>query len=165
MNQDPIETRLRELNWRRELTEAERAEMRVWLEKHPDARADWEMDEQLSALLNRLPDTPVSSNFTTRVMQAVEREAILIERAQTKPGLWSLQKLLPRLAMATVVILVGLFAFQRHGAAQRAELVRSLVAVSQVESLPSTTLLKDFDAIRQMGRTPVVDEELLALMQ
>ena len=165
MNQDPIEIRLRELGWRRELTDAERTQLRAWLARHPDAQADWEMEEQLSALLNRLSDAPVSSNFTARVMQAAEHEAVSMEREAAKRSAWFLQTLLPRVAIAVVLVSAGLFVFQRYEATQRAEIARSLVAVSQVESLPSAAFLEDFEAIRRLGRKSPVDEELLALMQ
>lgn len=165
MNHDPAETRLRELAWRRELTDAERAELRVWLAAHPDAQKDWETEQQLGALLNRLPDAPISSNFTARVMQAVEREAVA---CKSKPAIWRvwlLRPLLPRVAVAAVVVCAGLLAYHHHETGRRAALAQSLVAVSEVESLPSAALLEDFDVIRRLGRTPPVDEELLALMQ
>ena len=41
MINDPTYTRLRELSWQRKLTPAEAAELRAWLEAHPEARADW----------------------------------------------------------------------------------------------------------------------------
>ena len=80
MTNDPIYNRLRELSWRRELTAAEEAELRAWLAAHPEAQADWEAEAGLNEALRQLPDAPVPSNFTARVLQAVEREAALRER-------------------------------------------------------------------------------------
>jgi hypothetical protein len=39
MNQDPVYNRLRELSWRRPLTENEQAELRAWVAAHPEAQA------------------------------------------------------------------------------------------------------------------------------
>ncbi len=82
MSNDPTYNRLRELSWRRKLTGAEEAELRAWLAAHPDAQADWEAEAGLNAALGRLPDAPVPSNFTARVLQAVEREAAAELRRQ-----------------------------------------------------------------------------------
>ena len=47
---------------------------RAHLAAHPEAQADWEAEAGLNDALGRLPDVAVSSNFTARVLQAVERE-------------------------------------------------------------------------------------------
>jgi anti-sigma factor RsiW len=156
---------LRELAWRRGLTEAERAELQAWLMAHPHARAEWEAEEQLNALLDRLPHAPVSSNFTARVMEAVEREAAAPKSRAGLQWNWLLRVVLPRVAVAAIVVTAGALGYHRYEMAQRAEFAKSLVAVSEVESIPGAALLENFDSIRRMGRTPAVDEELLALMQ
>ncbi|MGH7972242.1 MAG: hypothetical protein ACREIC_26315, partial [Limisphaerales bacterium] len=74
MATDPLENPFRELNWRRKLTAAEEARLRSWFAEHPEARADWEAEAALSDALARLPDAPVASNFTARVMQTAELE-------------------------------------------------------------------------------------------
>jgi len=165
MNHDPTETRLRELTWRRELTDAERDELRSWLAKHPKAQTDWDADEQLSAILSGLPEAPVSSNFTARVVQSAKREAATRSRKPSTRWNWWLRSLLPKMALVAIVISAVFYTFRTYETAQRKEIVRSLVAVSQVESLPSPKSLEDFEAIRRLGRTPPVDNELLALMQ
>ena len=72
MKNEPLQSSLRELLWRRRLTDAERAGLR----SQPEIQADLEIESRLSEALADLPDTPVSSNFTARVLQAVERESI-----------------------------------------------------------------------------------------
>jgi anti-sigma factor RsiW len=167
MKQDPAQDKWRELLWRRNCTDPEQAELRAWLEAHPETGPDAEAEERLNNLLNRLPDAPVSSNFTARVLRAVEREAEANGDASTAPWHGWLKSLLPRVAVAVAALVLGLgfYGWHRHQVAQRAELARSLMAVSQVESLPPAAFLEDFDAIRRLGRRPPVDEELLALMQ
>ena len=165
MNHDSTETRLRELLWRRELTDAERDDLRSWLALHPEAQPDWEAEQGLSSLLDRLPEPQVSSNFTARVLQAVQRKTAKDDSARPVRRNWSLRSFLPRIALAAIIASAAFYSYRAYETTQRQEMVRSLVAVSQVESMPSPTSLEDFDAIRRLGRTPPVDRELLALMQ
>jgi ferric-dicitrate binding protein FerR (iron transport regulator) len=166
MNQDPSETRLRELLWRRELTDAEQTELRGWLAAHPDAQADWQTETRLSTLLGRLPDAPMPSNFTARVMHAVEHRAAVRKHGHVmRHYRWWWRSLLPRMAMAAVVVCAGIFVHHRYEVARAAEFARSIVVVSQVESLPDAAFLQDFDAIRRLSKKPPVDEELLSLLQ
>src|ERR1700690_4482069 len=72
MKDEPLQNPLRELVWRRKLTEAERAGLRA----PPETQADLEFESLLTEGLARLPDAPVPSNFTARVLQAAEREAM-----------------------------------------------------------------------------------------
>ena len=52
---------LLEESWRRRLTPAEEASVRAWLAQHPESKADWELESQVSAALEKLPDVPVPS--------------------------------------------------------------------------------------------------------
>jgi anti-sigma factor RsiW len=168
MTNNPIENRLRELSWRQKLTGAEAAELRAGLAAHPEAQADCEAESGLNELLGRLPDVPVASNFTARVLQAVERESA------PKPGrpglqfrLWQWRpRWLPRAAFAAVILSVGLVSYHHaRGGVRRAELARSVAAVSDVSSLPSPEILANFDTIYALNPTPPADEELLALLK
>ncbi len=163
MNDDQTHQRLRETAWRRKLTDAEQAELRTWLATHPAARDEWENEAALNELLARLPEAPVASNFTARVLQAVEREAAASERAARWPRVWRI--LVPRFATALVLVGAGLFAYHRHVQAERLELIRSVAAVADVRALPSPQFLQDFEAIRRLRPVPPADQELLALMQ
>jgi anti-sigma factor RsiW len=166
MTNDPIYTHLRELSWQRKLTEAEEAELRTWLAAHPDAQADWEAEAGLNAALERLPDVPVPSNFTARVLQAVEREAAVQRRRSAwtwggRPWL----RWLPKAAFAAVILGAGLVSYHQFQAARFAAYARSVAAVSEVSSLPSPEILQDFDTIRVLNPTPPPDEQLLALLK
>jgi len=166
MTNDPIYNRLRELSWRRRLTSAEEAELRSWLAAHPETQAEWEAESELSAGLARLPDAPVPSNFTARVMQAVEREAATELRQPQGKGLtWRWLRWLPRAAFAAIVVGVGLVSFHQAQVVHRKKLAESVAAVSAVSSLPSPDILKDFDAIRALEPSPAPDEQLLAVLQ
>ena len=92
---DSLYDKLRETGWRRKLTASEEAELRAWLAAHPESRADWQVEAVLNESLGRLPDAPVPSNFTARVLQAVQRESVS-SRRRGLAWRWSWRSLLPK---------------------------------------------------------------------
>src|SRR5205809_534933 len=126
---------LLEQSWRRKLTPAEEAELRAWLAPHPESRTDWESERHLTSLLGRLDNAPVPSNFTARVLQAVERDGAVRQAAPKRE--WFLRSFLPRAAAAMVVAGAGVLTYQGHLTAKRAAIVQSVKLVSNVPSLPS----------------------------
>ena len=130
--------------------------------KTPDP-ADAELEARLTRMLARLPDAPVSSNFTARLMQTVDREEARQSRRWSFA--WNWDALLPRFAvMAAVVVFAGLTVHHYELAARRTTFARNVALVAGSQPLPSVDALKNFDAIQRMGQ-PHADEELLALMQ
>jgi hypothetical protein len=121
------------------------------------------IQNELRKLLSRLPDAPVASNFTARVMQAVELEE---SRRQHKWGfIFNWHAFLPRAAVATAAIFFAGLAFHHHEIySQRAALAKNVALVTEAQPLPSVEALKNFDAIQRMSQ-PRADEELLALLQ
>jgi hypothetical protein len=123
-------------------------------------------DALLDALLHKLPDKPVTSNFTSRVLQRVALEQAAASR---QPSWLDLLRhplqLVPRIAVATAALCLGLFGYQHHVEGGNVRLAESVAAVAQVSSLPSPDVLKDFEAVRHLNRTPAPDEELLALLR
>jgi negative regulator of sigma E activity len=163
MKDNELHSKLRESSWRRKLTEAEQAELRVFLAASPDARADWEMESALNAALTQLPDASVPSNFTARVLQAVEREEA---RPRAWSWRWNWHTLVPRVAFAAAVITFTGLAFQHHEIyRQRTALARNVALVTRGQPMPSPEALVNFDAIRRMSRPQHADDELLVLMQ
>jgi hypothetical protein len=159
---------LREKSWRHKLTPAEAAELQARLAKNPEAQTDWETELHLTEVISGLPDAPVPSNFTARVLQAVERESVVGSRRRGSFWKWSLRSLLPKAAAVAVVLGAGLFTYHEHTVReQRAELARSIKIVSSVPSLPNPQILQDFDTIQKMGAASTTgpDRELLALMK
>jgi anti-sigma factor RsiW len=155
----------REKSWRRKLTAAEERELRAWLAAHRGSEADSEIEGRLTEILGRLPDVPVSSNFTARVLQAVQRETVAASRPKLSRTAWFLRSLLPRAAVAAVIFGAGLLTYHEHVATKRAEAVQGVQIVAGVSSLPSPEILQDFDTIRQISSTPGPDTELIALMK
>jgi len=165
MATDPFDDKLREISWRRKLNSAEENELREWLAAHPEAQESLDLETGLTEALRKMPGVPVASNFTARVLQAVERETKAEARAQNSR--WNLLRKLPRwvpkVASATVVVMAGILAYMHNNnveAKQRAA-VQSLAGVP----LPSPEILMNFDAIRIVSATPAPDEQLLALFQ
>ena len=166
MTDDPIYNRLRELSWRRKLTDAEEAQLRALLAARPEAQADWDAEATLNAALCRLPDAPVPSNFTARVLQAVEREAAgELRQDEGNWQFWRRLRWLPKVAFAAVILGTGLVSYRQLQAARFAEYAHSVAAVSDVSSLPSPDILKDFDAIQASNPTALPDEQLLAALK
>ena len=168
MNTNARYQQLREASWQRKLTEAEQAELRAHLAAQPEAPADWDAEVALTEGLNRLSAVPVSSNFTSRVLQAVERETAAQSRSRMArwPDWWPSLRRVRATASAMLVVGVSLVVYHRQQVATRMELAESLVAVADVRSLPPhAEILKDFEAIRRLSQAPPADEELLALLQ
>jgi len=165
MNQNPVYQRLRETGWRRPLTEVELAELRAWLAAHPEHLADAEADAALSRALAKLPDAPMPSNFTARVLQAIERESQTSDRigARTSVPWW--RRLVPRLAVATVVLGAGLVFYQHNQTVKQAELTaaaKNVALVAAATPLADPAVFENFEVIRRMGQA---DEGLLALSE
>jgi anti-sigma factor RsiW len=157
---DPIDNRLRETAWRRKLTPPEQAELRAWLAAHPEQRSDWDLETALTDRLERLPAAPVASNFTARVLQAVERKA-----ARPPRSIWSWRFLLPRAAIAGLMVTLGVFTYSKRQNALWASIGKDLVVASDVASTLPPEVVRDFDVIRNLDRSLAPDEELIALFQ
>jgi anti-sigma factor RsiW len=115
--------------------------------------------QELRELLSRLPDAPVASNFTARVMRAVELEEL--QGARRRGWHWNWHLLLPRVAVASVAVVMAGLAVQYHEVnVHRWQLARNIALVAP---LPSVDALNNFDAIQRMSQPAHADEELLAL--
>jgi len=160
MNQYPFNQRLRDVVSRRPLSGSEQAELDAWLATHPEARADWELELALSRAMAHEPDAQVSSNFTARVLQEIERGQKLSrrERVTVRGGWWRV--LVPRLAVGSAVIVaLVVFIHQRNEAARQ----RDFEVLLSVQPLPSVETLQDFDTIRSLNIAAAADEDILSL--
>lgn len=167
MAQDSSNHPLRETSWQRRLTPSERAELDTWLASHPEAAPDWQEDLALTEALHRLPDVPLASNFTARVVDAALQDAAAEtrERSRQVPWNWSRARWLPRLAFGLVIGAAGFFSFQQIHEVQHQKIARSVSVLSEVASVPGPDALRDFEAIRVLDASPAADEELLRLFQ
>jgi hypothetical protein len=143
-----------EFLWRGPLTDTGRAALR--------AQPELESDARLTASLAKIPDVPVSSNFTHRVMQAIELE----EARAARKGIfrWNWHAVLPRIAVAMAVLVLGGVSFQHYEtAAQRNLLARNIAEVASAHPLPSVDALQNYDAIQRMSQPARADNDLLAI--
>jgi hypothetical protein len=142
--------------WRRPLTEAERAA----LGQVPEL----EVEERLTESLAKMPDAPVATNFTARVMDAVDREEAMSTAHWLFRRDWRI--LLPRV-MATAIILIftGVFWERYELGSQRVTLAKNVAQVASAKPIPSVDALYNFDAIQRMSQPVTADTEVLALMQ
>ncbi len=168
MNEESVYQRLREISWERSLTPAEETLLAEWLTTHPADRADWELEQSLDGALDQLPDAPLSTNFTARLMQSIDLEEHREDRRARDVSWWDFAtpwRWVLRGGLASVILAAGLLTFHQVQVQQRQQLAESVAAVSNVSSMPSTEMLQDFEAIRALSPAPAADEELLALLQ
>jgi len=145
----------REALWRRPLTPAERAQL--------PATPELQLEAHLTDALTQLRDIPVPSNFTARVLAAVDWEDAAAARPPAPTWHWRLW--LPRLAATAAILVVAGLGFQRYEAGVwRASLVQTVAVVSAAPA-PSVDALENLDAIQRMGQSAHADGELLADLQ
>ena len=156
-----------ELGERRPRTAEATARLDRYLAEHPEARAGWEEERALDALLHQLPPIPVSSNFAARVRQAVERLDSPRASARWKSGwrVWLWRWVRP-LTWATGLAGLLWLAGYEYQLQTRTKLAQSVIIVSRVGLPSNAQVLEDFDAINRMAQAPpVVDKDLLAALQ
>ncbi len=116
---------------------------------------------QLRELLSRLPDAPVSSNFTARVLQAVELEESRGSRRRVFE--WNWRGFFQRITVGATVAVVAAVALQMHEhSLARREMAKDVAMVASQQA-PSVEALNNFDAIQRMSQTERPDAELIAL--
>jgi len=150
---------------RRPLNACEEARLRTYFLVHPEAQENWEEQLALHQSLRQLPDAPLSSHFTGRVLAGVGRP----ERVSVASAIWAAWTAWFRevqwaraAAMAVIVLGVGVLSHRHYDQSSRFELATDLQAVSSVAKLPSVDMLKDFDFINGLGPvTPSADVDLL----
>ena len=152
-----------EESWRRKLSPAEEARLRTWLAAHPERQADWAADARLNQWLQQLPHAPVPSNFTSLVLQAVDRQEAKPARPDGVFAWW--HRLLHRpasgFAWAAALMLAGWVGYQQFDGVNPPAPAGDWAAILKAVA-PEPALFEDFDAIRQLP--PADDEELYTVL-
>ena len=148
------------------LTAQQEAQLDEYLAGQPAQRSACEEDLALNSMLRNLPDAPLSSNFTARVLQAARQP----RSRSAQPGLFWLRVLLrqwlPNAALAGVVLGAGLIAYEQHHLSERRQLAQGLRQISQLATQTSVELLENFDAIQRLNQAPQdTDRDLIAVLQ
>lgn len=142
--------------WRRKLSAADRAGLR--------GQPELELEAQLTDALAKLSEAPVPSNFTARVLAAIELEDV---QAARSPGrAWNWRLLWPRVVVAAAVLIFAGVSIQRYETnSHRLALVKNVAMVAAAQPLPSVDALENLDAIQRMSQSAPADGELLAALQ
>jgi anti-sigma factor RsiW len=160
---------LRSASWRRKLNSAEEAQVQAYLMTHPEAQANWEEDLALTRHLQALPNPPLSSNFTSLVLQAVDAETHPRPEGRTLMGAWRawFGRLAPRAALATLVATLGAAGFlnYEYQARARKQFAAGVEQFVEVANLPGPEIFEDFDAIQKLRPINFSDNDLLAALQ
>ena len=144
----------RESLWRRKLSATEHAGLH--------AQPELELEARLTEALAQIPDAPLPSNFTARILAAVDLEESRGMRSHAWTLNWRL--LWPRVAVAAAVLIFAGVSFQRYEVnSHRVALARNVAMLSVAP--PSVEALNNFDAIQRMSQSAHADGELLAALQ
>jgi hypothetical protein len=147
----------------RKLTPNEETWLQAYFATHPGAQAAWDEEMTLNQILERLPDVPLASNFTSQVLQLVERERSQVvprsEAAWWRPVMSLIW--VRKIALGTLVLGLTGFSYHRYQIHSRNQVAHSVIKVS--ESMPALEMLENFEAIRRLDRK--VDVELLAALR
>jgi len=131
----------------------------------PQARAQWEAETALDRCLDRLAPAAVSSNFTARVLQQVQRAPLSKAGRRFLPSHWIPAGWLPRLAVSGLMVWLGMFSVREYQVVHRARMERDLAALSRLATLPPMDWLKNFDTIDKLSKVKVADEDLLTVLE
>lgn len=156
--------KLLEASWRRDLTPAETARLHAGLAEQPELRSGWEEESGLNRLLDGLPDAPLPSNFTARVLQEAQRQAAPPSPRPFLADLW--RRLFPRpasgLAWVAVMLCLGWLAVQQAETSSQRRRNSELADFFKAAAPSDPAVLQDFDAIRRLPQAE--DEELFAVL-
>jgi hypothetical protein len=164
--QDEHYQQIREAGWRRPLNSEEEADLQKFLAAHPETRQAWTEEAALNGLLQRWPVPGVSSNFTARLLQAVQKAPARHSwHDRFELSQWLPEGRVGRVAMCSMIVCLGLFSFRESQEIHRARTAHQLAGVSRVATLPPVEWLKDFDTINGISKVKVADDDLLAALR
>ena len=142
------------------------------LEQDPALRSAYQKEQALEEVLRALPNVPIGTNFTNRVLEEVRASEQPTSRVG--PGFGPFRFRFVRVATATAAVtLMGALGLQQYRKAQRSQMAQSLSAFTEVASVigsgdtPPPAMFQDFEAIQKLSlpREPELDMELLLALQ
>jgi len=162
--------KLLEISWQRPLRPDEEERLQTFLRWHPERQAAWDEEAGLSLLLQQAPVAPhVSSNFTARVLDRVEREERRREHpVRPSPWRWWLPRLAGIAVTAALVLMGARMLFPPGREVASDSWVEEVRIVSAIADIPNAETLRDFEAIQLLPPTELMDKvdmELLAALQ
>ncbi|MGE4180721.1 MAG: anti-sigma factor [Limisphaerales bacterium] len=168
MIEDPL-PHLEDTLLQRELTPDEERALNQWLAGHPEAVEAWRESARFARALRALPDTPVPSNFTARVLAEVRRDAAQSPTPASGSSHGSWAWLRPRFwipaAGTALVVVAALGGWEWRSQQLQAAFNRDVTRLRTLASVPQE-VLEDFDAIQRFGQSSApIDFELLAALE
>jgi len=147
---------LRESLWRRKLSASERAGL--------SARPELALEASLTRALDQVPAAPVPSNFTARVMVAIELEEA--QATRSRGWTWNWRLLLPRVAAVAAVLVFASVSLHHYTTVSHQTLLAKNVAqIAGTPQQPSMEALENLDVIQAMSHPAHADTDLLAALQ
>ncbi|MSU61388.1 MAG: hypothetical protein EXS31_03170 [Pedosphaera sp.] len=132
------------------------------VESQPEEWAHLDIEIVMNRLLDELPDAPVPSNFTSRVMERIQLERRAAHRS--RPARWwdSLAHLVwgRKLAIMASFLAVGFLSYQQYQMFVRRDLAQSIASLASVVQ-PTLEVLQDLSAIegfKQVALHSAVEE-------
>lgn len=173
---NPVHDELMRLSLKRELNDEDRARIEATLAVHPELREQWEADAALGHALRQLPDAPVSSNFTSLVLDAIDRDERLGQAAVRSTWRDWLRRMQPQVSWGFALALIvafGAYEYQNQQSTRakrqidQAQLAHEIRSLShEIASVPDPAVFKDFDAINQFRQvSSVSDDDLLRALK
>jgi hypothetical protein len=152
-----------EAGLRRKLSTEEQARLQAAM--RDAVAADAAEDLALNAALRELPQVPVSSNFTHRVMEAIAQAPTPCQPEPSFGSRFWRGQWLPKPVWAVLLIGAVVFAGQQYRTHNLEVTAQSVAKISHAASVMTVDVLKDFEAINRFSRvTTPVDEELFAAL-
>lgn len=139
----------------RSLSPEEEGRLQEFLEADPGVWPDRNADIALNGLLGTMPDAPLASNFSSRVMQAIELEEKRVQRVNRplSPHWWT-HSWWARLGIVSCLATLAVVGWQQNQKRARVELAESVATISEVAAIPSVEILIDFEVIQSLGAAP-----------
>jgi len=153
------------------LAPKELASVREYLAQNPERTVDWELECELDRILRGLPDAPLSSNFTARVLSQVQRTE---EKERTERRRHVLSRVVGwlgspahawQMGVAMLMLTVGLVVHHQYRMVNRSLLAHNVAAVSDLTAGKNLQLWQDFRCIYYIAKlpeaSPAEDDDLL----
>jgi anti-sigma factor RsiW len=156
---------------RGELSDAEQRLLAQRLRDDPAFQEEYTEEQRLESLLHKLPNAPVSSNFTSLVLQAALREPREIAPPSRFPWIrTAFARVATGLALVTIVGILLVRQYRQADHSQMAESVSAFTEVASVMASDKTSpevLFRDFEAIQHLAipSESELDLELLVALQ
>jgi hypothetical protein len=110
-----------------------------------------------------MPGSPVPSNFTARVLAAIDLEEVQAVRSPSWTMNWRF--LWPRVTVTAAILIFAGVSLQRYETSSHRLALAKDVALVAAAQPPSVDALENLDAIQRMSQPAHADGELLAVLQ